>query len=131
MICAPGRAKRWVEKPRLHQCMRCWSLGHLITNCLLLDAIFLATSTPRMYTNLNAWTVARKIALTKGPVITLPVVSIAVAHTLHMLLTVLIIASTTSRLSLLLTLRPLQVSLWRYEPPPTSCPPAQCCTLES
>jgi hypothetical protein len=33
MFGAPVRAKRWVEKPRLRQCTRCWRLGHLITNC--------------------------------------------------------------------------------------------------
>lgn len=33
MFGAPVRTKRWVEKPRLRQCTRCWHLGHLITNC--------------------------------------------------------------------------------------------------
>jgi hypothetical protein len=33
MFGAPVTAKRWVNKPRLRQCKRCWRLGHVESGC--------------------------------------------------------------------------------------------------
>jgi hypothetical protein len=33
MFGAPVSIKRWVDKPRLRQCRRCWRLGHIVPGC--------------------------------------------------------------------------------------------------
>ena len=37
MFGAPVIPKCWVEKPKLHQCSKCWDLGHLLAQCKAKD----------------------------------------------------------------------------------------------